>query len=282
MTQRPEIPDAIKREVRQRCGFGCVICGMPIYEYEHMLEWAVVKRHVATEITLLCPMHHAEKTKGLMPKEKVSNDDRNPFNKRQGVTPKHLLHYSGDRIKMILGVSTFSYSKIDEGYLVIPLVIDCRPIIAFRVEQGQILMSFEARNDCNETVFQIVDNAVIINLSNWDVEWVGTRLTVREGKGKIFLKIEFNAPSEIRIMRGRILFNGIELVISKNYLFNINRGDIIGGYDAIDVPLGLCLGFPMPNSAGFGLPSIPRYNIDRPAAMRKLRDFLRNAKIKNN
>lgn len=35
------IPLPIQREVRQRCGFGCVICGMPLYEYEHMEEWAL-------------------------------------------------------------------------------------------------------------------------------------------------------------------------------------------------------------------------------------------------
>ncbi len=31
---RPEIPEAMKREVRQRCGFGCLICGLTLYEYE--------------------------------------------------------------------------------------------------------------------------------------------------------------------------------------------------------------------------------------------------------
>ncbi|WP_198036130.1 hypothetical protein [Salegentibacter sp. T436] len=62
------IPLPIQREVRQRCGFGCVICGLPLYEYEHMEEWAKVKRHDAEEITLLCDRHHREKTAGLLPK----------------------------------------------------------------------------------------------------------------------------------------------------------------------------------------------------------------------
>lgn len=65
------IPRPIQREVRQRCGFGCVICGTPLYEYEHMEEWAEVKRHVAEEITLLCDKHHKEKTNGWLPKEDV-------------------------------------------------------------------------------------------------------------------------------------------------------------------------------------------------------------------
>jgi hypothetical protein len=78
--QRPPIPYEIKREVRQRCGFGCVICGSPLYEYEHMEGWAVVHRHVAEEITLLCDKHHSERTKGLLPKEDVVKANNNPYN----------------------------------------------------------------------------------------------------------------------------------------------------------------------------------------------------------
>src|SRR5207248_2332597 len=32
----------MKREIRQRCGFGCVLCGRPLYTYEHMEGWARV------------------------------------------------------------------------------------------------------------------------------------------------------------------------------------------------------------------------------------------------
>jgi len=34
------IPLPIQREVRQRCGFGCVICGTLLYEYDHILTSA--------------------------------------------------------------------------------------------------------------------------------------------------------------------------------------------------------------------------------------------------
>ncbi len=57
------IPLPIQREVRKRCGFGCVLCGLPLYEYEHMEEWAQVKRHIADEITLLCDCFDPYKTR---------------------------------------------------------------------------------------------------------------------------------------------------------------------------------------------------------------------------
>lgn len=278
MENRPNIGEDIKREVRQRCGFGCVVCGMPIYEYEHKLEWAIVKRHVAEEITLLCPLHHTEKTKGLLPKVDVEIADKDPFNKRKGVTSRHLLHYKGNKIKLSLGESDFIYSKIDDGCFVAPLFIDNEPVFIFRVEQGQLLMSFIARNEENIPVFKILDNAVVINTLNWDVEWIGTTLTIREGKGRIFLKIDFLAPSEIAVRRARILHNGIELIIGSNYIFGVNKGDFIGRIQAIDCSVGLCLGFPIPEKATIGIPDIPRYNIDRIAAMKRLRFLLKKRK----
>ena len=49
------IPEAIKREVRQRCGFGCVICGFGFYDYEHFdPDFADAKFHDPNGMTLLC------------------------------------------------------------------------------------------------------------------------------------------------------------------------------------------------------------------------------------
>src|SRR4030042_2333444 len=76
------IPLPIQREVRRRCGFGCVICGMPLYEFEHMLGWAKVPRPVTEEITLMCDQHHRERTAGLLPIEAVSEANANPYNLR--------------------------------------------------------------------------------------------------------------------------------------------------------------------------------------------------------
>lgn len=88
------IPLPIQREVRQRCGFGCVICGLPLYEYEHMEEWAIVKRHVADEITLLCDQHHREKTGGLLPVEVVRAANKSPFNLKEGNSKPYNLHFA--------------------------------------------------------------------------------------------------------------------------------------------------------------------------------------------
>jgi hypothetical protein len=78
------IPEPIKREVRQRCGFGCIICGFPLYEHDHMKEWALVQEHVAEDLTLLCDKHHKEVTNGFLPREKVIEANENPYNLKEG------------------------------------------------------------------------------------------------------------------------------------------------------------------------------------------------------
>ena len=95
------IPADVKRAVRQRCGFGCVICGDAIVEYEHVEPlFAEAEQHDNSRITLLCPSHHSQSTKGLLAKSTIRNADRSPFCKR-GYSPKHLLNI-GSRLPTIM------------------------------------------------------------------------------------------------------------------------------------------------------------------------------------
>lgn len=275
MKLRPPIPLDIKREVRQRCGFGCVVCGLPIYEYEHMLEWAEVRRHVGDEITLLCRQHHGEKTNGLLPKADVVVANANPYNKRLGVSTNYMLHYSGDSVKCLMGSMNFSYVGIPDGYAFAPLVIDGAPIIQFRREQGNLFLSFSAFDDCNKLVLSIVDNEIVYDTSQWDAEWVGQSLTIREAHKKILIKLTFNPPGEIKIMRGRILRNGVELLLGGDYMFIANNSTFISSLKTENVPTGLVIGDHMPGfMAACSISGFPRHLFDRKISLQSLRSRL--------
>jgi hypothetical protein len=275
MTQRPPIPQELKREIRQRCGFGCVICGMPLYEYEHMLEWAEVQRHVAGEITLLCRQHHGEKTNGLLPKEVVVASNRNPYNKQTGTSKQHLLHYSGQMVRLRAADSYFEYRDLSDGAFFAPLVIDGLPLVAFRIDQDELLLNFIAFNELNKAIIQIVDNELIYDTNQWDIEWVAQTLTIREGRGRILLELVFSPPSEIYIRKGRLLRNGIELLVGPNYLFNTNNSIFIGAIATVNCPVGFAIGDPTPNvGAGIVISGISRYKFDRKQARQYLRRCL--------
>jgi len=49
------IPEGIKRQVRQECGFGCVVCGLAIATYEHIdPPFKTAKDHDPSKIAYLC------------------------------------------------------------------------------------------------------------------------------------------------------------------------------------------------------------------------------------
>jgi hypothetical protein len=269
--QRPPIPAEIKREVRQRCGFGCILCGLPLYEYEHMLEWTEVHRHVADEITLLCDRHHAEKTKGLLPKEMVAQANNNPYNKQVGVSQNYLLYFSGTNVTVTLADSVFKYENLQDGNWFAPLVIDGLAMIAFTMQQGRLFLNFVAFDEFNKPIIKIVENELVYDTKQWDIEWVGRTLTIREGKGEILLQLVLQPPTGIAISKGRILRNGIELLIDRNYIFNTNQAIFFGSNTTSNCPIGFSIGYPIPIGGGaYVFDGISRYQFDRTEALKFL------------
>ena len=223
---RPAIPNAIKREVRQRCGFGCVICGCPLYEYDHMFEWSVFKRHVASEITLLCPFHHSEKTIGQLPSEIVINADKNPFNHKIGITGKHKLFYAGNEAIIKLVSNEFFIKATDETKDFIALVMFDQPILGFSVREGQIFLNILLFDSSNNLVFSVIDNVIEVSINIWDFEYVGTKLTLRSKAYDIFIEIDFLVPNIVHFLRGKIYYNnnrvelGPEFISFKSQILN--------------------------------------------------------------
>src|SRR5690348_15018177 len=41
---RPPITEEKKRQIRKRCGFGCIFCGRPLYEYHHIHGYDPIKK----------------------------------------------------------------------------------------------------------------------------------------------------------------------------------------------------------------------------------------------
>jgi trigger factor len=136
-----DIPLPIQREIRQRCGFGCVICGLPLYEYEHLLGSANLRRHVAEEITLLCDQHHREKTAGLLPIEKMIKANNTPYNLREGVSKPYDLHYSGEECEVVIGSNVFSTRDGGYGTTLVPVSVDGTPLLGFILGDGHLLLN---------------------------------------------------------------------------------------------------------------------------------------------
>lgn len=269
------IPLLIQREVRQRCGFGCVICGIPLYEYEHMEEWAVVKRHVAEEITLLCDQHHREKTGGLLPKELVAEANQSPYNLRTGVSKPYDLHFSGKEARVEIGGNSFTCEDQGYGTAIVPVSVDGTPLIGLILADGHFLLNVVIFDEFNNPILQIKNNQLYYSTSPWDIQLVGTTLKVREAHRKILLELEFQPPSNVVVRRGRLLRNGVEVLIRPENILITNNSTLVSGCHAHNCFGGLIIGHHKKPMGGFmTLANIPRYLGDRKDALAFERESL--------
>lgn len=268
------IPLPIQREVRKRCGFGCVICGVPLYEYDHLLGWANVKRHIAEEITLLCNKHHHEKTSGLLLNEDVLVANTNPFNLCSSVSKPYDLHFSGTECETIIGGNKFT--TLDQGYgtAIIPLMIDEIPLVAFLLTDGHLLLNLNLFDENNEQILRICNNQLWYSTNPWDIELKGKNLIIREASHNILIDITFNMPNQITINRGRFLLNGVEVLVRPQYLLLTNNKVLLKGCEGHGKG-GLILGPNTQALSGFmHISTINRYLGDRSEALAWAREML--------
>lgn len=242
--KRPAIPLPIKREIRQRCGYGCVICGLPLYEYDHIEEWSKIKEHDPNKITLLCNKHHAEKTKGLLTAKEVSKANDEPINLRKGISSPYSFHFSGDTAEFLIGNNHFisipdSYGT---GIGIMPIVIDNIPVIGFRIIENHLFLDLQLYDECNEKIIEIKENELIYNVNQWDIEFVGRTLKIRKDKGVIIFEIQFNPPGNILIPQAKIFFNGVLVNVDQEKICIENNKNCFSNCTVKNVPYGIVIG----------------------------------------
>ncbi|HVG01277.1 MAG TPA: hypothetical protein VM842_00220 [Nitrospira sp.] len=206
------IPADVKRSVRQRCAFGCVICGASIYEYDHFdPPYADATQHTSEGITLLCPTHHAEKSRGVLPIETLLKANATPVALEKGQTSLQRPYF--DHIPSL---------ALGGGLLVhatpIPLMVGGVAVIEFLVPEADshiARINAVITNDDGSNLLRIVENEWIVESGVWDYEWVGQRMTIRDNSGTVALQITIHPPKFISIDKLRFKTGNYDVVITQ-------------------------------------------------------------------
>lgn len=234
---RPHIPAAIKREVRQRCGHGCVFCGLPLYEYDHIVDWSETQRHVADEITLLCNEHHARKTRGLLTREMVQEANGSPHNVAAGVTAPFGLHFSAsDEVEMVVGGDSFK-STMD----LYPIVVDNIPLLGFLRSAHGLALHVHLRDRYNLPVLSVDNNELMMVSDLWDIQFVGQQLTLHQAAREILVRLRFEPPSRVVVSRARMMCNGVLIDVDEDTI-RINGGGGTYSHNWYELPVGITVG----------------------------------------
>lgn len=189
-----DIPKPMMREVRKRCGFGCVICGGAIIRYDHFApEFAHAREHDPSGITLLCSDHHTQKDHGLLTNEQIARFNSDPFALRRGFSSESFTLDLAPEI--VMGRISFAGSTS-------VIRMDGVVILGFKPPEDEhapprLSLRFSDRN--GDEFFAVVDNEIVCENQAYDIESSGRTWTVRSGRGSIDLKLTFDLPTRITV-----------------------------------------------------------------------------------
>jgi len=181
------------RVIRKNAGFGCAICGLAFYQYEHFdPEFKDAIEHHPKGITLLCGTHHDLKTRGSISINAVKEAANSPKCLEQGFSHS-ALEFSKNEIVVQIGSTRF-YNPTSI------LTINGDSIFSIQPPEevgSPYLLTFipEDSPDSNK----IVKNEWFGNVGNWDITTIGNRIVVKKNSNKVILDIQ-NIPGEIFIL----------------------------------------------------------------------------------
>jgi len=209
-----DIPRAVRRKVRKDCGFGCVICGSAICQYEHIdPEFVDAVTHNPKGITLLCGSCHDKKTRGIYSKEFVLESMRKPKCKETGFTFDYLdIGTKGIVIQIgncsfIDVISLFSVN----GESLLTLI----PPDPKTPGEPYKLSAYISDNE-EKGIFGIRENVWYGNIENWDIECIGREIKIRKKLGDIVLHMEVIPREKVIIHKLDMCYKGYSIYADKS------------------------------------------------------------------
>lgn len=209
-----------------------------------------VTGHVAQEITLLCRLHHGEKTAGRLPEATVREHDAAPFNRDKSLGKKHPTFFTGDQLSVHLG-NVICHHPLRDGDEVASLMVDDETIFGVKRRGNALVLTCILRDHDNRSVFVIRDGQLMHSVARWDVEFVGKRLKIRDGAGSVLIALRFEAPSALVVERAAFWARGVLLEVGKA----VRQGGVV----VANTGLGI-------HDLGFTALGVPIWITDNPAA----------------
>lgn len=192
-----DIPEPVKRVVRQRDGFGCIVCGSAFYQYDHLgTEFKDADAHDPQQIVLLCGGCHDRKTRGALSTETLQEHAQSPYCKRANFSwgPLDIGRASPE---IVLGTLTATNVRS-------LLTIDGEDVFSLSppvTDHGPFTINASLYDKDGRQTFRIVSNEFQAAVSNWDVTVVGQKVTVRSAPGKFDLIIRMEPPRRLVVER---------------------------------------------------------------------------------
>lgn len=207
MPERPDVPNPVKRLLRQEAGFGCCKCGRPIYEYHHIIPYADDHHFRPNDMMVLCPYCHTEVEYGLLDEDEQRRCKANPYNIVHGLAQGPLALQ-----QRTLAIALGSNQFVGDGTFI---RVDNHPLLSLSLSaDGRLQISVEL-NDRDGNLLALIDKNEWItgDPHPWDVEYGGRWLIIRRQQGEVSLHVD--ARPNVVSVRGSLWYKRQRFVINE-------------------------------------------------------------------
>ncbi len=236
------IPAEVRRQIRKKCGFGCVICGGAFITYEHIdPTFAEAREHDPEKMTLLCWGCHGRVTKGVWSKEKVLSAQKDPITFKYGCA-KDALDFR-DPFEIFVGsnhfqnVSCIVRKQSGEEWFTIdpPEEFQAPPRINVKFFGPDGLPDLE-----------IIGNEWTCSTDVWDLRTEGNRIEVYKANRQLMLRLIAKPPHGLEIQYLEMFFldtgikvgndGNVDFIIKGKKPFNMDSSMVSGADSVFLVP----------------------------------------------
>ena len=187
-----DIPEPVKRDIRQACYGGCVICGKLLCTYEHFdPPFVDATEHNPGGMALLCPDHQADRTAGRLSVEAVRQARANPFNRNKDAA--WASHFPEPNMTLNL------FGNLIQGPSV-GFAINEQVVFGMKTpsQNGGICLFTGSFCDLSgRETLRFVDNEIITKNGTWDVTFKGNNLIVRSAPRTIVAQVSFRPEQNL-------------------------------------------------------------------------------------
>lgn len=208
-----DIPESIKRQLRQEAGFGCCICGNPVFQYHHIRDWAFTKSHNPLDMMVACPNHHHEATVHALTEAEQRRWKDRPLNIANGYVDG-LLKITEPGVAVQVGTNYL----VGTGF---KFTVDGAPLLSLdRDSDGRLQLSLNLYDRADSLLLTIHNNEWITgDPMPWDVEFSHRKFVLRRKRGEVTLSI--NARRAPILLHGQLWRKG-QLFEMNDRVFRFN------------------------------------------------------------
>lgn len=182
MTDRPDISEPMKREIRRRCGFGCIICGMPMFDYHHIEDYAIAQKHEADNIVLLCPNHHAGPTRNRVSEETIRHYAASPANIGQSTTGTYVNLMVGRKGSFEAGGRIYEFDFDENGGRFDAVNIAGKTFLGLTCEHDHLLLDIILTDKTGTPVLCVKRGEMTVSTGVWDHRFEGPNIRVQSAE----------------------------------------------------------------------------------------------------